>query len=162
MDTVKKLETSHALWNVVEDGAPLEPYTGRNSSHIEKAILFESSSDDEDGTYPRVSDYTRLANAIDSDGTSAYLNRCGRRKKLNFDFMGVNVTRTAEYEDKAVIEFKEPIDVVFGRVGEEPIIKKVKKIRGEFTHDWYWTRNGRQTKIANGFKIWFNIKEYLE
>jgi hypothetical protein len=34
-------------------------------------------------------------------------------------------------------------------------------MKGEFTHDWFWTRNGRQDKMANGFEIWFSIKEYL-
>jgi hypothetical protein len=33
---------------------------------------------------------------------------------------------------------------------------------GEFTHDWFWRNNGRQDKVANGFEIWFNIKECLE
>jgi hypothetical protein len=162
MDTLKKLETSHTLWSVIDDEAILEPYSGRYSSHIKNAILFEISEDDEDGTYPRVCDYIRLTNAIESEGTSAYLNRCAKRKKLSFEFMGVTITRTAEYEDNAVIEFKTPIDVVFGRVGEEPIIRKVKKMTGEFTHDWFWRNNGRQDKVANGFEIWFNIKECLE
>lgn len=43
-----------------------------------------------------------------------------------------------------------------------PIIEKVKRIKGEFCHDWFWTRNGRQSKIANGYEIWFNVQEYLE
>ena len=155
------METSHSLWNIIEDNAAFAGYT-RKGFDIKNAMLFEISSDDEDGTYPRVCDYTRLANAIDGDGVSAYLNRCAKRNKLNFNFMGVKVIRDAAYEDKATIEFAEPINVVFGQIGEERIIKKVKKMKGEFTHEWFWTKRGRQQKIANGFEIWFNVKEYLE
>ena len=46
MDTLKKLETSHTLWSVIDDEAILEPYSGRYSSHIKNAILFEISEDD--------------------------------------------------------------------------------------------------------------------
>jgi hypothetical protein len=157
------MEKSHSLWEVLEDEKVLKPFSGRHSQHIKNAILFEISSDDEDGTYPRVCDYTRFANKLDSDGTSFWVNRLTRKKnKLNIDFCGCIITRSADYYTDAVIEFPNPIPVIFGYIGEEPIIKEVKKIRGEFTHDWFWTNAGRQEKIANGFEIWFNIKEFLE
>jgi len=157
------METTHTLWDILDEGKVLEPHTGRYASHIKNSILFEISSDDEDGTYPRVCDYTRLANRLDRDGTSCWVNRLSKKKnKNNIEFWGCNIKRSADYQNEAVIEFPEPIQVLFGYIGEEPIIKEVKKIRGEFTHDWFWTRNGRQEKIANGFEIWFNIEEYLE
>ena len=156
------MKTSHAVWNVLEDGELLEPISPKNSSHIKNAILFEVSDDNEDGTYPRVSDYVRLVNKIENEGTSVWVNRLTRKKnKKSIGFMGCNITRTSDYEDSAVIEFNEPIKVVFGYIGDSPIIKEIKKIRGEFTHDWFWTRNGRQDKVANGFEIYFNIKEYM-
>jgi len=76
--------------------------------------------------------------------------------------MGCTIVREKEYEDEAIVEFTEPIDVVLDYIGGEPVVKKVKKIKGEFTHDWFWIRGGRQDEIANGFEIWFNIEEYLE
>ena len=156
------MESTHTLWDVIEEGKVLSPYTGGNSSHIRKAILFEISEDSEDGTYPRVSDYTRLANQIDNDGTSAWVNRLSRkRNKKTIEFFGCKIERSADYEDEAIIEFETPIQVIFGYVGDEPIVKEVTKIKGEFTHDWFWSKNGRQDKIANGFEIWFNIKEFL-
>jgi hypothetical protein len=156
------MDSTHTLWDVIEEGKVLSPYTGANSSHIRKAILFEISEDTEDGTYPRVSDYTRLANQIENDGTSAWVNRLTRkRNKKTIEFYGCKIERSADYQDEAIIEFATPIPVVFGYVGDEPIIKEVSKIKGEFTHDWFWMKNGRQDKIANGFEIWFNIKEFL-
>lgn len=156
------MDSTHTLWDVIEEGKVLSPYTGSNSSHIRKAILFEISEDTEDGTYPRVSDYTRLANQIDNDGTSAWVNRLTRkRNKKTIEFYGCKIERSADYQDEAIIEFATPIQVIFGYVGDAPIVKEVKKIKGEFTHDWFWSKNGRQDKIANGFEIWFNIKEFL-
>jgi len=48
--------------------------------------------------------------------------------------------------------------MVFGYVGERAVIEKVKKIEGEFTHDWFFKKSGRQDKIANGFEIWFEVQ----
>ena len=157
------MESTHTLWDVIEEGKVLSPYTGSHSSpHIRKAILFEISEDTEDGTYPRVSDYVRLTNKIEANGTSVWVNRLTRkRNKKSIEFFGCKIERSADYEDEATIEFATPIQVIFGYVGDEPIIKEIKKIKGEFTHDWFWMKSGRQDKVANGFEIWFNIKEFL-
>jgi hypothetical protein len=156
------MQTTHTIWDLIEEDIPLLPYNGTHSQHIRKAILFEISEDTEDGTYPRVCDYTRLANAIDKDGAHMWINRLTRkRNKKTIDFDGCIIIRDHEYDNEAIIEFKTPIKCVFGYVGDEPIIKEVKRIKGEFTYDWFWRRNGRQDKIANGFEIWFNIKEFL-
>jgi hypothetical protein len=156
------METSSSIWEIIEENKVLEPRTLKHSHHIKNAILFEISDDNEDGTYPRVCDYTRLANKIDADGTSAWLNRLTRkRNKKSIDYWGCKIIRSVDYEDNAILEFETPVKVIFGYVGDEPIIKEVKKVKGEFTHDWFWSKNGRQDKIANGFEIWFNIQEYL-
>ena len=157
------MKTSSSLWEIIEDGAVLKPYSGSTSSYIKNAILFEVSDDREDGTYPRASDYVRLANKIDADGSAAWLNRLTRkRNKKVIEYYNFKIHRTADWQDEAILEFETPIEVVFGYIGEEPIVKTVKKIKGEFMHDWFWTSRGRQDKIANGFEIYFNIEEYLE
>ena len=158
------METTHTIWDIIEEDKVLDPYNGgHSSSFIKKAILFEISDDNEDGTYPRVCDYVRLTNRIEADGTSVWVNRLTSKKnKKIIDYWGCKIERSADYETEATIEFKTPIKVIFGYIGEDPIVKEVKKIKGEFTHDWFWTRNGRQDKIANGFEIWFNINEFLE
>jgi hypothetical protein len=151
------MNTTHTYWNA-GDG---EPFKGVEINGYRNCMLIEVSQDTDDGTFPRVSDYTRYANGLENEGTSYFLNRSARRNKLKFKYDSFTVTRDSKFNNEAVIEFDEPITVVLANVGEETIVKKIKKMKGEFTHDWFWTRNGRQDKIANGFEIWFSIKEYL-
>jgi hypothetical protein len=80
---------------------------------------------------------------------------------LELDFCGVKITRGSQWDCKAILEFPEPIDVIMGHVGEKAIIEKVKRIQGDFTHDWFFRKSGRQDKIANGFEIWFEVEKYL-
>jgi hypothetical protein len=155
------MKTTHSIWHILDDG---EVFEGANisSSFIKNAMLFEISEDTDDGTFPRVSDYMRFANSLDSDGTSYFLNRLSRKKnKLELDFCGVKITRESQWDCKAILEFPEPIDVIMGHVGEKAIIEKVKRIQGDFTHDWFFRKSGRQDKIANGFEIWFEVEKYL-
>ena len=155
------METTHSIWNLLDGTGPLEP---TRTSIVNKGMLIEVSEDGDDGCYPRVSDWTRHANKLDADGTSYWLNRLTRKKnKLSLLFYDqVTIIRESPWRCEAILEFKEPVEVVMGHIGDRPIIEKVKKIRGEFRHDWFWTRRGRQDKIANGYEIWFEIEEYLE
>ena len=155
------MKTTHSIWGILDDNEVFEGID-ISSSFIKNAMLFEISEDGDDGTFPRVSDYTRFANSLDSEGTSYYLNRLTRKKnKLELDFCGVKVSRESQWDTKAIIEFSDPIEVVMGHVGDKPIIEKVKRMEGSFTHDWFWRKNGRQDKIANGFEIWFEVEKYL-
>lgn len=155
------MTTTHSIWEILDEGLTFEP-VDLKSSFIKNAMLFEISEDTDDGTFPRVSDYTRFANSLDSDGTSYFINRLSRKKnKLELDFCGVKITRGGQWDCKAILEFPEPIDVIMGHVGEKAIVEKVKRIQGEFTHDWFFKKSGRQDKIANGFEIWFEVEKYL-
>jgi hypothetical protein len=155
------MTTTHSIWEILDEGVTFEP-VDLKSSFIKNAMLFEISEDTDDGTFPRVSDYTRFANSLDSDGTSYFINRLNRKKnKLELDFCGVKITRGSQWDCKAILEFPEPIDVIMGYVGEKAIVEKVKRIQGEFTHDWFFKKSGRQDKIANGFEIWFEVEKYL-
>ena len=155
------METTHRIWEILDEGVTFEP-VDLKSSFIKNAMLFEISEDTDDGTFPRVSDYTRFANSLDSEGTSYFINRLSRKKnKLELDFCGVKITRGSQWDCKAILEFPEPIDVIMGYVGEKAIVEKVKRIEGEFTHDWFFKKSGRQDKIANGFEIWFEVEKYL-
>jgi hypothetical protein len=154
------MKTTHNIWGILDGDGPLKGVKFGTSNN---AIQIEVSQDTDDGTYPTVASYTRDANALDDEGASHFLNRLTRKKnKLEIEYDGVKIIRESKWDHCAVLEFKEPIDVVIGQIGEELIIKKVKKIKGEFDHDWFWTRNGRQDKIANGYEIWFMIESYLE
>ena len=137
------MTTTHRIWEILDEGVTFEP-VDLKSSFIKNAMLFEISEDTDDGTFPRVSDYTRFANSLDSDGTSYFINRLTRKKnKLELDFCGVKITRGSQWDCKAILEFPEPIEVIIGHVGEKAIIEKVKRIQGEFTHDWFFKKSGR-------------------
>ena len=154
------METAHSIWGVLDGDGPLK---GIKMDFGNNCMLFEVSQDTDDGTYPTVASYTRDANGLDDEGASHFLNRLTRKKnKLEIDYDGVKIIRESRWDNQAILEFKEPVEVVIGQVGDKPIIEKVKKIKGEFDHDWFWTRNGRQDKIANGYEIWFKIESYLE
>ena len=154
------METVHTIWGILDGEGPLN---GIKTSIGDNCMLFEISQDTDDGTYPTVASYTRDANALDDEGASHFLNRLTRKKdKTRIDYDGVTIVRDSKWSNEAVLEFKEPIDCVMGKIGEKLIIEKVKKISGEFTHEWFWTKNGRQNRIANGYEIWFIIKGYLE
>jgi len=157
------METTHCIWVSLDEGTPLLPITLHHSSHITNSIIFDVHQDTDDGSFPRVSDWTRFVNKIENDGVYRFLNGLTRKKnKLKIRYDQCTIIRDKDWDDSAVIEFDAPIKVVFGHVGDEQIIKEVKKIKGEFTHDWFWTSRGKQDKVANGVEIYFNIRKYLE
>lgn len=153
------MTTTHTIWGILDGDGPLKGVKFGTSNN---AIQIEVSQDTDDGTYPRLCDYMRDINALENEGASHFLNRLTRKKnKLKIAYEGVTIIRDSKWSTDAVLEFKEPIDVVVGTVGERLIIEKVQRIKGEFDHDYFWTKNGLQDKVANGYEIWFKIKEYL-
>jgi hypothetical protein len=158
---METLEMSSRLFEVVDDGMILDTCKKVNGVSG-KFIEFGRCADDEDGIFPRVSDYIRLINRMDDIGTSAFLTWIGN-SKLKFDSGYCKVIRDSKWSDKATLIFETPIKVCFGVVGDEPIIKEVTEIYGEFTHEWFFYRNGgRQQDKANGFTIYFDIERYIK
>lgn len=153
------METTHTIWGVFDKEGP---FKGIKMDFGNNCMLFEVSQDTDDGTYPTVASYTRDANGLDEEGASHFINRLTRKKnKLEIEYDGVKIIRDSKWDNQAILEFKEPIEVVIGQIGDKPIIEKVTKIGGEFVHDWFWSKNGRQDKIANGYEIWFVIGNYI-
>lgn len=153
------METTHTIWGVFDKEGP---FKGIKMDFGNNCMLFEVSQDTDDGTYPTVASYTRDANGLDEEGASHFINRLTRKKnKLEIEYDGVKIIRDSKWDNQAILEFKEPIEVVIGQIGDKPIIEKVTKIGGEFVHDWFWSKNGRQDKIANGYEIWFVIGKYI-
>lgn len=152
---------THCVWTLMEEeNAILDP--ARNGT-VRRGILFEISSDDEDGTYPRVSDYKRYVNSLDREGTNYFLNRLTKKKnKKLLEFEGIKIKRSADWDDHAEIIFPKPIRVRLENIGKRKIIENVTKLRGRFLHDYFWSKKGRQHDVANGFEIWFDIEEYVE
>lgn len=154
------MKTVHSIWNVLDgDGT----FKGIKTDFGNICMLFEVSQDTDDGTYPTVASYTRDANALDREGASHFLNRLTRKKdKTLLEYDGVKIIRENKWTEEAVLEFKEPFETLFAYIGETPVVRDVKKIKGRFEVDWFWTKNGRQDRIANGYEIWFVIESYLE
>lgn len=151
-------ETTFQLFKIVEDGDIFEPLKSVNQ--IQGNFLsVDLESDDYDGTFPRVSDWTRLVNKIDSEGASAFLTWLGG-SKLKFDLDTCTVVRESKYSDKATLLFKNPIKVIIGHLNNEPITIDVNKIVGEFTYEWSCSKRGRQDKVANICELFFDCKEY--
>ncbi|CAB4159424.1 hypothetical protein UFOVP699_160 [uncultured Caudovirales phage] len=154
------MKTVNSIWEVLDGEGT---FKGIKTDFGNNCMLFEISQDTDDGTYPTVASYTRDANALDDEGASHFLNKLTRKKnKLEIDFEGVKIIRESKWDNEAILEFKEPVEILFAYIGETPVVRDVKKIKGTFTHDWFWTKNGRQTRIANGYEIWFIVESYLE
>lgn len=152
------MKTVHSIWNLLDGDGALK---GVKFGTSDNAMLIEISQDTDDGTYPRVSDYMRDINSLEREGASHWINRLTRKKnKLEIDFCGVKIIRENKWTEEAILEFKEPVEVVLGYLDETPFVIDVKKIKGEFDHDYFWTRSGRQDKVANGYEIWFKIESY--
>jgi len=154
------METAHSIWEVTDMKLP---FKGVKFLECGNAMLFDIHEDTDDGTYERVADWKRFVNKLDQEGTSFFINKLAtnKRKKTMIEAYDVTIFRKHDQDTEATIEFKEPITVVMGKVGGVEITAQVKKIRGEFDHDYFFKKNGRQQELANGFEIWFKVNEYL-
>lgn len=154
------METAHSIWEVTDMKLP---FKGVKFLECGNAMLFDIHEDTDDGTYERVADWKRFLNKLDNEGTAFFINKLAtnKRKKTMIEAYDVTIFRKHDQDTEATIEFKEPITVVMGKVGDVEITAQVKKIRGEFDHDYFFKKNGRQHDLANGFEIWFKVNEYL-
>lgn len=154
------METTHSIWEVTDMELP---FKGIKFMESQNAMLFDIHEDTDDGTYEKVADWKRMVKKLDSDGTSFFLNQLarGKRKKTLIEAYDVTIFRKNDWDTDAIIEFKEPIIVHIGKVGDTDITAAVKRVRGEFDHDYFFKKNGRQQEFANGFEIWFKVNEYL-
>ena len=154
------METAHSIWEVTDMKLR---FKGVKFLECGNAMLFDIHEDTDDGTYERVADWKRFVNKLDNEGTSFFINKLAtnKRKKTMIEAYDVTIFRKHDWDTEATIEFKEPIIVVIGKVGDVEITAEVKRIRGEFDHDYFFKKNGRQQELANGFEIWFKVNEYL-
>jgi len=154
------METAHSIWEVTDMNLPFKGIPFGESGN---AMLFDIHEDTDDGTYERVADWERFVTKLDKEGTAFFINKLAtnKRKKTMIEAYDVTIFRKHDWDTEATIEFKEPITVVIGKVGDVEITAQVKKIRGEFDHDYFFKKNGRQHDLANGFEIWFKVNEYL-
>jgi hypothetical protein len=152
------MESTASIWDIVECEELFEPWNSVNQISG-KFLRFDVFEDTEDGTFPRVQDYTRLVKAMDSEGIEAYLRWIGK-SKMKFNAGYCRVVRDNRWGGDAYLLFDKPIKMIVAEVNETPIIAEVNKIYGEFTYEWYWLRKGRQEVYANGCNIYFDCKKF--
>lgn len=154
---------NHTVWSITEEEEIFDPVLSVNQGGERgKFMLIEHIEDEYDGIFPRISDYTRMANRIERDGISEFITWLSKRSnKLKADTGYCKIEREAKYKSEATLFFNKPITVCLGEINGKPITALVNKIKGEFTWEWFWFKNGRQNKIANGFDVWFDCQEYF-
>lgn len=152
------METSYKLWSIIDDKSVFKPLEEIYQHQLGKFMLIDQHEDTDDGTFSRVNTYTRLVKRIDND-TSNYLTwLMSSKMKIGLD--GSILRRVDKHTAKVSLIFDEPINVVFGYVSDEPIIKEVTQINGEIYIDWFWRKNGRQNKYANGFEVYLDCEKF--
>ena len=115
-----------------------------------------------DGIFTRPQDWVRLANRIDKDGISEYLTWISKSNKLKIKHGYCTIVRESKWDNEATLVFDEPMKFVVGEFDGEEIIREFTKIKGEFSYEWFFLKNGAQDKIANGIEIYFNCKEFIK
>jgi hypothetical protein len=121
-------------------------------------------SDDEDGTFPNVMSYQKLAKAIDDEGSVAWLKWATVKTSVeNREYKGDGFTlHWKADEELCKIEFDKPTPFLFARIGTHEVIHDVNVIEGMVTVDAYWMKNPRrQSKWPNGYDVTFNIYSFL-
>jgi len=150
--TVTNLETTDRIFEIVDEGFVFKPTKVQNQN----AMLLDRFEDDEDGTFPTVRKYINLVKKMDSEGASAFLDFYGA-KKMKFNSGYATIERESKFSDKIKMTFASPIKMIFGYIGEEPIIKEISGINGTVTWEAFWSRNGRQTEYCNGIEVYLLI-----
>lgn len=156
------METSSNINSIIEDVLILKPDS-------ENRIWIDNHCDTDDGTFPRVSDYTRRLKRMEFHGGAAdILNWMGNRR-MKFSMDGYSIARKDTVSSNAVIIFDGLIHVSMGHIFElnnegfmvkKPVTSLINRIRGHFEYEFFWSKNGRQDKVANGFEIYFVCEQF--
>jgi len=120
----------------------------------DKKSFFESFDDWMDWVFPRVNEWTKFANKIDKEWIEWWV----KRNVKYYWFSKVEETSDCNTFE---LTLKDPIKVCMWNVWERLIVEEAKKIRVEFTYEWYFTKNWRQDKIANWIEILCRFKDIL-
>ena len=152
------LKFSPRLYDVAEDGAILELAQGPYGGKADR-VYIDQTEDSDDGTWLRVSDYTRFCNKVDEGDTRAIQNFLVGGKRTKCDWGHFILEKDSD--DGLIVTFKSPTKVHFGHIGEKPILEEVTKLRGKISYEFFWSRNGRQDKIANGIEFFLEDVEFI-
>jgi hypothetical protein len=120
-------------------------------------------SDDEDGTFPHVMSFQKLAKAINEEGSSAWLNWATVQTSVeNREYCGDGFKlHWKANKEVCTIEFDKPTPFMFSRVGHDDVVCNVELITGMVTCEPYYMRGPRrQSKYPNAYDVVFNILSF--
>jgi hypothetical protein len=151
------MQTTNSIWAALDDNLPLELFSINGEAN---SITIDMSEDTDDGIYPTAASWKRVLTGMDKEGTSYWVNRLTRKKdKCRINLEDYTITRDQPWHESAVIEFARPIQVVLNRIGDKTYTAPVKKIRGRFNHEYWFSRN---SEMATRFDIYFVVEQYME
>lgn len=139
------------IWSIVEDEKPL----------TETKLILDIFSDDEDGTFPRVSTYINLVKSIHSEDWTNFLKFYLGTKKLKTltlcDCSYCSVTILDKERGVLELTFENPI--IFSVGGN---LIPITKLKGELEYDSYYQLTkgvARQNEVDNVIKVIFNFTD---
>jgi hypothetical protein len=147
-------EYTSQLFQCTEDMI-MEPH--HNKLHL------DHFSDDEDGTFPHVMSFQKLAKAIEYEGGTAWLKWATVKTSVeNREYKGDGFTlHWKSNQELCTIEFDKPTPFLFARVGTHEVIHGVNAIEGMVTCDSYYMKGPRrQTKYPNAYNVIFTIYSF--
>lgn len=142
--TMTQIKTSTSIFAIAEDEAAIPFEKGLK-------LFIDQTEDTDDGTWTRVSDYTRFCNRVDSGDTKAIQNFLIGNRRKSLDYGAFFLTKDSD--DGFIVTFISPVKVLFGEISGEPVVKTIKELKGKISWDFFFKRNGRQDKIANGIEF---------
>lgn len=150
MDTIRvnkeNANLGYSIWEIIEDNETL----GAKDRLLLDIIQFGEIG------FERKSDWVRFCNKLDSCNITPLRRRFIGDKEEGFYYAKIKF----DYS-KVTISFDEPIFVVFGEVGDEYIVSKVKEIKGLISWEWFYSNNN-ELEIANICEVFLTDIKFLK
>ncbi len=144
--TINNMETTNNFIFAVLDDEALDFTSNR--------INFEVLDDTMDGCFARVCDWTRFANRINNNWIDEWFKKNWKYYEWITKVEQINNSTRFKIYTKNVKWF-------FATIGDKQLIESINGFTADINFEWYWTKNGRQNKIANWIDIYFeNVKAF--
>ena len=136
----------YSIWAITEDNETLA---------TKDRLLLDIIEFGEIG-FERKSDWVRFCNKLNSYNITPLRRRTIGDKKEGFYYANIKF----DYSN-VTISFENPISVVFGEIGNEYVISKVKEIKGLISWEWFYSKNN-ELEIANICEVFLTDIKFLK
>lgn len=131
-----------SIWNLVDDESSAVLSTSK--------FMFDYHDHKDDGKFPTKASWTKFINQLDRDSTHGLVKWLFKRKRTA-DWGEFTLTNVDNW-GKVKIKFKQPVNVIFGYVNEEPIVRQVTEILGSLDFEfWYSKSSTTATSVEISF-----------